>query len=1574
MCFETRQKVHGLQVCDTFARSVSKAHTNLSQLHFRLQKPENNLIILAVRDSQVWELIPHTALLGDFPSAFIHGYVHWQDLNTEIIEWRPLSDPWIPNPNNWSMVQEAGGKALKKNGTSLVDIRSPTAAYVLSIFQPLEKETYIHTIVGDIRNELDISLSWMNLHFNLHENNQAIQSKEFPGMVVDEDQSIGIFSGLVNKLVLRSPRTKKRLVIVPHGEVEYKLSGQHVVVEIKKNRENRIRFHTYEIDLLLNRIKDKGGLTTKLFKCLLHAVTSHHIPDSLTRRTGTEEALFILKEASTNSFYELCADDISILEQIAKLCPAHSFYPRYARLMQEIDWIKLPTLSQHPHFWALISDFYQSIKSQKMFHHEGNWPVKEANFPLNDNYLLERQAIRTAVFRTEGFGAEDFKVTDDLQYDSREFRKVSRGTSVTKIARLVESWSENLGPSTHELLQLIQSWGKPIRRWNPEIEDISMLGYNLVWLDEPKDFLPEYWLTLQSMVSRSRAEEHKYQLMFFLSTLSYSEQANVPVIYTLLAFATIPELHNQVVPNYSIFELSDGYEPTRDKLLEKLRPYCLRYNQLSDTHDIYPFPTEGSDDFAQRRKEYLQTKIHNQFEKFVGEIMNQWPAERVPLSIGEGYEDYIKIDGALGCVNGLFCSWYRNRRFKVYVDSLSAILQNRPAARPDEIKPYAFEKPRKTRMIYTTHLTRSGIFKGEAPSVPEYPFCDTSQWFTFKPSNDVDVTSVQKLCTRLYRHRPGNFGKQYRDDLTGSLESLQPRTSSLMELGIPLRDVIQHLEHYRRTSSAHLERVLTMIHQSLEGPTNTAPTNRIVSACFLSPRIPILTLLAVYTRRNTIPVSQQWISALHQLALSITAVQRANRLSNLTDDSELVSELKNIGHQGWNPKDYPEWLVFEIENDILIRESQARTALEMIQPSSRQNSIMQLNMGDGKSSVIVPIVAAALADTKKLVRVVVLKPLLNQMFHILVQRLGGALRRRIYFLPLSRSPGLDKNAASYLRLAFESCKSSGGILLVQPEHLLSFELMGLDHVLSGRGILGKSLINMQEDLDKVSRDILDESDEVLGVDLELVYTVGSQRHIDFSPTRWAIIEDLLTMTWKSMESVLNKHPGGLEVSKWDDGKSVRSLRVLLPAAGHDLLNEVGKRVCDEGVGQLSFQFYSGEIRKAMCRFITKPQNTQKDMELLDKHVWKTEHSRAGLLLLRGLIAGGILMFALSEKRYRVNYGLDLSRTMLAVPFRAKDQPASRSEFSHPDATIILTCLSYYAAGLSTDQLQLAFEKLLASDHPEDEYSGWTWGISTLPEALQTLSGVNLDDSGQFLETIFPLFRSNKKTIDFYLSDYVFPSAIREFPHKISSSGWNIAKKKKHLTTGFSGTKDSRYMLPLSIIQQDIPEQSHISSLQLKHILKPQNRFHRVSSESGGLDIEPLLKAVVDLQPSVRVIIDVGAQVLELENDQVAERWLSLTTEEVQAAVYFNSENELWVYSRDGVRAPLYSSTYEQRMDECLIYLDEVHTRGTDLRLPKNYRAVVTLGPGLTKDRLVQGKQAYLTMIEYLYRMCIVLTF
>ena len=123
--------------------------------------------------------------------------------------------------------------------------------------------------------------------------------------------------------------------------------------------------------------------------------------------------------------------------------------------------------------------------------------------------------------------------------------------------------------------------------------------------------------------------------------------------------------------------------------------------------------------------------------------------------------------------------------------------------------------------------------------------------------------------------------------------------------------------------------------------------------------------------------------------------------------------------------------------------------MEMISPQSGTNTVIQVNMGEGKSSVIIPITAAALADGKQLVRVIVPKALTVQMFELLIARLGGLTNRPIYHLPFSRSPERHNGRVISLqidnlhKLMFQ-CMVEHGILLVQPEHVVSLKLMSVE--------------------------------------------------------------------------------------------------------------------------------------------------------------------------------------------------------------------------------------------------------------------------------------------------------------------------------------------------------------------------------------------------------------------------------------------------------------------------------------------------------------------------------------------------
>jgi hypothetical protein len=384
------------------------------------------------------------------------------------------------------------------------------------------------------------------------------------------------------------------------------------------------------------------------------------------------------------------------------------------------------------------------------------------------------------------------------------------------------------------------------------------------------------------------------------------------------------------------------------------------------------------------------------------------------------------------------------------------------------------------------------------------------------------------------------------------------------------------------------------------------------------------------------------------------------------------------------------------------------------------------------------------------------------------------------------------------------------------------------------------------------------------------------------------------------------------------------------------------------------------MRALATRFITDTYMTKEDAAPLLRYFNKNSITSDILYLLRGLIAHNILLFSLKEKRWKVDYGLDLNRSLLAVPYRAKDSPAGKAEFSHPDVAITLTCLSYYYGGLDDIQLETCFRNLYKSENPALQYERWIKGVDLPKPYLQRLNGINLEDRKQWEKIIYPTFHFNKAVIDSYLSGVVFPKEAKEFPYKLSSSGWDVAVSKIYPTTGFSGTNDNRYLLPLSIEQLDTEEQLNTNARVLSYLLQEGNNYKYIAggpSNNERIGVEQLLRILVS--PGGRqilVLLDVGAQVLEFKNEEVARRWLDLVSDgTAQAAVYFNDNDELTALTRDGNKEPLMVSAFAERLDSCLVYLDEAHTRGTDLKLPARARAAVTLGPNLTKDRLVQGE-------------------
>jgi hypothetical protein len=469
-----------------------------------------------------------------------------------------------------------------------------------------------------------------------------------------------------------------------------------------------------------------------------------------------------------------------------------------------------------------------------------------------------------------------------------------------------------------------------------------------------------------------------------------------------------------------------------------------------------------------------------------------------------------------------------------------------------------------------------------------------------------------------------------------------------------------------------------------------------------------------------------------------------------------------------------------------------------------------------------------------------------------------------------------------------------------------------------------------------------------------------------SPDRWLIIQHLFDIILDHKISLKEAFPTGIETDSETSG-CFSPLRILDDSTGEALLDKLGQSISNGQLPDLPSRLWASDARKLVLKFITDQSiNAENCRLLLERYNRESDKSQLQtLLLLRGLLAHGVLLTVLREKRWRVDYGLHKSRsppTLLAVPYRAKDCPALRAEFSHPEIAIILTCLSYYYGGLEPGEMDDTFAALLKLNNPSAEYERWVGNCSSIPESIHTLSGVNLDDFEQ-RSLVYNMLHKRKRVVDFYLSHIVFPRDAKEFPHKLSTSGWDLAEERKHSTTGFSGTNDNRFLLPISLQQDDLPENSSTNAKVLSYLLEEENNYYKhVLTEGSSRDkVDVLLELIVQQYPSIRVILDVGAQIL-LQNEEVSTRLLKLSVGDSapKAVVYFDDHDELIVKTKDGCTESLLISPFAQQLDKCFVYLDDAHTRGTDLKLPIGSRAAVTLGPKLTKDRLVQGMKFILS--------------
>ncbi|KAI1307733.1 hypothetical protein F5Y03DRAFT_114674 [Xylaria venustula] len=1529
--------------------------------HFGLNKSfsdNTDLLVQASKSSMKYETIPARLLQGIFPDHFIRDFVHWYDCINDTIEFRSRAAPWDETGTVCVLSRFGEGWRLTKGGSAVLGLNSTTVNAIANVLSPLAKKFDIHVLKPLDKSSLEIEIPMLRLGFFLTSGESKLRSREFRGMSVDDDQSLGTLIGFANKLILK--HKNRRLVLVPEGLVSWSSGNGNGHIRVKISRPSITKVHTLEEDRELWRLIDKGDLQGKLFLSYLHALTSYCLPDPLTNRTGVEQSLWTLNSASVRSFGSLSKSNIETLVLIAELTPRREYYPPHEQEMQTISWVdSLSYLSQHDGFYTAVASIFQQAKQNSLFYPDLNTEELDISYHIKTReYLMERDRIRSSTFRISGFGAEKHCTAHDVRYQSRDRNQLSTsGTNAYALSSIIyhdRTTIHTAAPSQDELWEFISHTSTV---FGPDATlPVSQLRYSADAANSGLD--RSLWLALHKILRTQRSKVNKFSVMMWLSAIAAYKDADMKYLQVLALFFCADELDDEYLPSILSCQPSKGYGATSEQLESIVR---------SRLTDIYYSPeasmekhwSESHNDYYMRRYKIFTDNQNSAVHRFVSKLLQQWPSEPpIRLDVERSISDYVQLESIMVEVEECFQQWFNNRRVFHYLGHVERIL------RCMKCIPLTMHGPEKVTLNPSPRarafISVSDLFASPAPAISGMRGSLRTHLLSH-PREQKAPRLVELINALTSTIRPSQYEKSYVEELTTSMQSLQEQQNACCP---DLRDI--YSIEYLRQHLDECKKSVEDLYQLLVSKAGIAH-NGLLELGHGPRRSPVL-FLQQLTNAAWSSLDSGWRACVSRYGLALTALQRAERLlkaAGSRSDDDLIREVNNMGHEQWDPNENPEWLLLEVESSIMIRHVQEQIASEMMHPSSNCNAVMQLNMGEGKSSVIVPMLATKLANRSQLARVIVAKPQSKQMAQMLSAKLGGLLGRRVYHMPFSRALKIDSTTvAATIDNIVRECRDSGGVLLVQPEHLLSFQLLGIECHCSSTTIkqaIGMQLIRTQDFFDNSSRDIVDESDENFSPKFELVYTMGSQRPIEMSPTRWLCIQQVLGLVRSLAADVAGKAPKSIDFDARSDG-CFPKVRILKTDAGELLVEKVARYICDKGFDRFPIARQQENVRSAVFKYIAQYSLSQEDInaaeEAGDGSLW-TESTKSLLLLLRGILAGGVLTFVLS-KRWRVNFGLAGVRTpptQLAVPYRAKDNPTPRSEFSHPDVVIALTCLTYYYGGLENDDLFVALGHLLNSDQASIEYDAWIKDAPDMPVSFRQLDGLNLKDRPQCINDVFPHLKYGKSVIDYFLGHIVFPKQIKEFPHKLSASGWDIGKTKANLVTGFSGTNDSRNVLPTDVRHLELPSQAHTNALVLEYLLQPENSVTLLPThyDNTVTDAERFFQTVVNLERPTRVILDVGAQILELDNQQAAQAWLRMVTEDkTQAVVFVNDNDELCVIDRGGRLELLQTSSYSTQLDSCLVFLDDAHTRGIDLKLPDDYRAAVTLGAHLTKDRLVQA--------------------
>ena len=911
------------------------------KVHFGTR--DGQVIIRAItEEGTVLELIPRNKFQQvkghDIPASLINDCFHWMTVSDKAnprLEIRHVN-AWRQHDHNW--VIDLKTRIARRRDQRLIDPQSKLFKMIEQNFKYFEHPENL-LVYQPGKGNITVKLEQLGLTFRVNRRG-LLESRELRSEI-DPNQDAGTLYGFLSKICLRDLKDRdQRSIITAMGVTTWTRQGSRTVVKARPVNQ----YGLFSIDNVLGRLWCLPEPRNLYAKALFHALTSSPFPDPLTGRTGREEAQHILQSGLCQPWQPLDNEGVAMLRFIQNnLCPRREYYPPNQRKLQTAIWEGHLSYAQHDGYDAIVQAIITKSNRLSCFHNTTSTPPSSSGVYIS--HLRERGLLRQSLYETSSFTPPTSTGQGDELYRSRDRDMTS--PRCTNVFHIVSQVTENefKFDRTKPLSEILEAW-KVIGGFSatPEHDFFSLI--------DVVEKMPSSQFGSMVSFCCNIPPEDKYALPFRLAPLVFRENPDMDLAVSLAAFSRLTELKVLEQPKGSCFTDFRRHEaPTLELIHGIIRPPFM---ELPVPSNLQSAKSKSNSQKVKEQEHHKELCASEQ--KRIAELIHcQWPTETLSFEgIGSSVLDCYELNEVFQTLQQRWQHLWDNYQLSLWVEAVDEILSQYSGSYefptmliPIDTRPY--QLPRRKPVIPS--IAHDLLPKSGPESMALSAEVNKSQFMhlgalgpkadRWRDSVRPEYRELDSILVSLAKEA-GSIRQEYANDLRRSLKALQ---SAPRRVKLDIRPTLILMENQisacERAIATHVEAIQRSWSSEDSG-------SSWLIAGGLWPNGSRITMMEQLRSVAENTFGDGMKGALVSLGILLARLQKLRRMryAHLQGNNQRVlDELANPGHTNWDAEEYPDFLLLELENNILIRDEQFEVAQAIISPNSKSNSVLQLNMG-----------------------------------------------------------------------------------------------------------------------------------------------------------------------------------------------------------------------------------------------------------------------------------------------------------------------------------------------------------------------------------------------------------------------------------------------------------------------------------------------------------------------------------------------------------------------------------------------------------------------------------------------------